>query len=261
MHEMTKNNLLESNKDKSAPSGCVNERLNFDNPKELVHEEISHQHLMQEKCPICGLQFKVYKITNLQFTKSQNWDHVSWHFMDELREYVQTFSDPQQCNQCEYRSDKIDNLANHLAFEHSKLDELLLNEDLVTQKKCEKVPCEVKIPRVFVCGTCDKYEFSQSKLKSHECKFTKIVTSDNDLESHNIMLPDDSPNSFSDKTNVHEGSKERKMEENTETIDDSKENKPPNNVSINISQTQENDSQENDNLQLQNSRKMVSLVF
>ena len=80
---------------------------------------------MGPECPICGLQF----------TKSQNRDHVSWHFMDELREYVQTFSDPQQCNQCEYRSDKIDNLVKHLALGHSKLDELLLNEELVAQKK------------------------------------------------------------------------------------------------------------------------------
>ena len=35
-----------SNKDVSAPSGCVNERLNRDHPKELVHEELKH-HLMQ----------------------------------------------------------------------------------------------------------------------------------------------------------------------------------------------------------------------
>ena len=30
-----------SNKDVSAPQGCVNERLNSDHPKELVHEELS----------------------------------------------------------------------------------------------------------------------------------------------------------------------------------------------------------------------------
>ena len=43
---MTKSNIEASNKDISAPSGCVNERLNCDHPKELVHEEMSH-HLMQ----------------------------------------------------------------------------------------------------------------------------------------------------------------------------------------------------------------------
>ena len=35
-----------SNKDVSAPQGCVNERLNKDHPKELNHEELS-QSLMQ----------------------------------------------------------------------------------------------------------------------------------------------------------------------------------------------------------------------
>ena len=71
----------------------------------------------------------------------------------------------------------------------------------VIPEKVKVKSCEVKIPRVFVCDTCDKYEFSQSKLKSHECKFTKIVTtSDNDLESsHTVMLPDESPNSFSEE--------------------------------------------------------------
>jgi hypothetical protein len=34
-------NISASNKDVSAPQGCVNERLNSDHPKELVHEELS----------------------------------------------------------------------------------------------------------------------------------------------------------------------------------------------------------------------------
>ena len=33
--------FLASNKDVSAPAGCVNERLNSDHPRELVHEELS----------------------------------------------------------------------------------------------------------------------------------------------------------------------------------------------------------------------------
>merc|ERR1712062_408670 len=77
------------------------------------------------ECPVCGIKF----------TKNQNRDHVSWHFMTELREYVQTFEDTQQCNQCDYRSDKVDNLVKHLALGHSKLDELLMNEELVAAKR------------------------------------------------------------------------------------------------------------------------------
>ena len=47
LHEMTKSSIEVSNKDMSAPSGCFNERLNYDHPKELIHEEMSHHHLMQ----------------------------------------------------------------------------------------------------------------------------------------------------------------------------------------------------------------------
>lgn len=46
LHETTMNSIEASNKDVSAPTGCVNERLNRDHPKELVHEELKH-HLMQ----------------------------------------------------------------------------------------------------------------------------------------------------------------------------------------------------------------------
>ena len=62
------------------------------------------------QCPIC----------DMQFTKSQNRDHVSWHFMDELREYVQTFPDPTTCPEvdCIYSTDKLDNLVSLKMFPH-----------------------------------------------------------------------------------------------------------------------------------------------
>jgi hypothetical protein len=40
-HEIFFQTFSASNKDVSAPQGCVNERLNNDHPKELVHEELS----------------------------------------------------------------------------------------------------------------------------------------------------------------------------------------------------------------------------
>ena len=108
------------------------------------------------ECPICGLQF----------TKSQNRDHVSWHFMDELRDYVQTFPDPQQCNQCDYKSDKVDNLVKHLALGHSKLDELLMNEELVAAKKelAKSKPKKVSIGPT--CPICD-LAFTKSQNRDH----------------------------------------------------------------------------------------------
>ena len=41
LHDTTMFNIEESNKDVSAPSGCVNERLNKDHPEKLVHEELT----------------------------------------------------------------------------------------------------------------------------------------------------------------------------------------------------------------------------
>ena len=51
--------------------------------------------------------------------------HVIWHFMDELKEMIHGFDDPNQCGFCEYTCTKMEKLAKHLALGHSKLDELL----------------------------------------------------------------------------------------------------------------------------------------
>ena len=77
------------------------------------------------ECPICGLKFQ----------KAQNRDHVSWHFRDELREVVYSFEDQTACNLCSYTTDKVDNLVKHLALGHGKLDELLMDAELVERKK------------------------------------------------------------------------------------------------------------------------------
>ncbi len=41
LHEATMANIGDSNRDNRAPAGCVNERLNQDHPKDLVHEELT----------------------------------------------------------------------------------------------------------------------------------------------------------------------------------------------------------------------------
>ena len=60
-----------------------------------------------------------------------------WHFMEELRAIVNSFDDPQVCNQCDYQTDKMDNLVKHLALGHSKLDEFLVDENLVASKRMQ----------------------------------------------------------------------------------------------------------------------------
>jgi len=96
---------------------AAKQKIALAKPKKLV---------IGPECPICGVQF----------TKSQNRDHVASHFMEDLRSIiVNEFEDPQACNQCEYSTDKMDNLVKHLALGHSKLDEFLLDENLVAMKK------------------------------------------------------------------------------------------------------------------------------
>ena len=51
-------------------------------------------------CPVC----------DVTFTKSQNRDHVSWHFMEEFREFVQSTGSEFDCQMCPYSTDKTDNL-------------------------------------------------------------------------------------------------------------------------------------------------------
>ena len=66
-------------------------------------------------CPIC----------DQSFSKGTNRDHICWHFMEELRDYVLGFHNTQACNECAYTSDKLDNLAKHVALGHARLDILL----------------------------------------------------------------------------------------------------------------------------------------
>ncbi len=108
-------------------------------------------------CPIC----------DMKFTKSQNRDHVSWHFMEELREFVQSFTDPQACPYCNYTSDKVDNLVKHIALGHSKLDELLQNKDLVASKRAKALSRPKKISVGPVCPVCETREPTREHVSRH----------------------------------------------------------------------------------------------
>ena len=102
----------------------------FLDDKELVAAKIE-QHknkgtkMSFDKCPVC----------DVQCTKGGGRDHVSWHFMDELRDYVNTFPDTLACIECPYTTDKTDNLVKHVALGHNKLDKLLQDEDLIASKR------------------------------------------------------------------------------------------------------------------------------
>lgn len=109
------------------------------------------------QCPIC----------DMRFTKGQNRDHVSWHFMDELREFVQSFPNPNMCAFCPYGSEKQDNLVKHVALGHSKLDEYLLDDDLVAAKRARSMSKPRKVALGPTCPVCDTRDPAREHVARH----------------------------------------------------------------------------------------------
>ena len=75
--------------------------------------------------------------------------------MEDLREIVASFQDQKVCDICGYQNPRPDKMAKHLALGHSKLDELLMNEDLVQAKRVEALNKPKKLvlgPECPICG-------------------------------------------------------------------------------------------------------------
>ena len=81
--------------------------------------------------------------------KSHGRDHVSWHFVEELREMIQ---DPTKCpeNGCSYVGDKLEAVTRHLALFHCKLDEFLQNEQLVAAKRAKVLSKPKKVSTRYI---------------------------------------------------------------------------------------------------------------
>ncbi|TRY75091.1 hypothetical protein TCAL_00608 [Tigriopus californicus] len=129
----------------------------------LIAEKIAFQASKPKKislgmtCPIC----------DVTFSKPQKRDHVLWHFLKELRDLVRSFADPQQCALCDYKSEKLDNMAQHLALGHSKLDDFLMDEELVHQKRYLQSLKPQKIQLGQTCPICDMNEPTREHVARH----------------------------------------------------------------------------------------------
>ena len=93
--------------------GLVHNKLDFLlQDKNLVYQKRTSYFAKPKKlsigptCPVC----------DQRFTKAQNRDHVSWHFIEELRAIVQEFDDPNQCPQCPYSADTNEKMVKHVAL-------------------------------------------------------------------------------------------------------------------------------------------------
>lgn len=98
--------------------------------------------MLGDTCIICEL-------------KDPTREHVSRHFMKELLEFVSLLDDKTQCPGCNYRGDKPQNLARHVALVHSKLDELLMDQELVQARRAEQMSKPEKVQIGNTCPICD----------------------------------------------------------------------------------------------------------
>ena len=140
--------------------GQLDEYLANDNLIEMKRNKIQATPKKMQigpQCPIC----------EMRFTKGQNRDHVSWHFMDELREFVQTFPTPNMCAFCNYATEKQDNLVKHVALGHSKLDEYLLDDELVAAKRAKAMSKPKKISLGPTCPVCDTKDPAREHVARH----------------------------------------------------------------------------------------------
>ena len=93
--------------------------------------------------------------------------HVIWHFMDDLRAMVSNFPDPTHCAFCEYTNPKLEKMAKHVALGHSKLDELLQNEDLVMEKRAKALAKPRRVAIGPTCPVCNARDPAREHVARH----------------------------------------------------------------------------------------------
>ena len=91
----------------------------------------------------------------------------SWHFFSELRDYVYSTGKERECIMCSYSTDKMDNLVKHYALGHSKLDEYLLDEDLVEKKRKEHAKKPKRLSFGPDCPICQEKNRDRDHLSRH----------------------------------------------------------------------------------------------
>ena len=91
---------------------------------------------------------------------------VIWHFMDDLREIVQRFEDPTKCDWCSYTNTSSDKVCKHIALGHSKLDEMLQDEDLL-QRKRALASTKPKRENIGLCPICDLRDPPREHVARH----------------------------------------------------------------------------------------------
>ena len=137
IHVAVRHNLLEK---------CLANDELVKEKREIVKSKVKKMRIGSE-CPICSFKFAQDNASNRQ--------HVAWHFMEELRSYVEFIGAEKNCSMCSFvpapvkaHNSSKHNLVMHYALGHSKLDDLLQDAELVKSKKA----LEAKKPKRMALG-------------------------------------------------------------------------------------------------------------
>ena len=124
IHIAVRHNLLEK---------CLANDELVKEKREIMKSKVKKMRIGSE-CPICSFKFAQDNASNRQ--------HVAWHFMEELRSYVEFIGAEKNCSMCSFvpapvkaHNSSKHNLVMHYALGHSKLDDLLQDAELVKSKK------------------------------------------------------------------------------------------------------------------------------
>ena len=105
-------------------------------------------------CPICNAG-KVSK------------KHVTFHFMKEFLEITTSFPNASFCPICEFAGNTPEAMALHIAVDHSKLEEILNDTELVSQKR--RSVTSSRPNKIFigeVCPVCDQ-QLAKQHSRTH----------------------------------------------------------------------------------------------
>lgn len=121
--------------------------------KREIHQQKPKRLSLGPDCVVCGV-------------KGRDRDHMARHYMTELMELVHALPRKNHCNLCDYKNQKQDYLAKHLALFHCKLDELLLDEDLLKDKRAKFANQPKRVAIGDSCVICG----STSVSREHVCR-------------------------------------------------------------------------------------------
>ena len=153
-------NMINNHRGGASASNVVNTSQNGNLPSYPLASTINGDmadasfNQLGNECPVC----------THPLTPAKEKDHIIWHFIHELRELVSSTCEENEeggfeCSECSFLGDGIDSMAKHCALFHGKLDILLGDENLMSEKRrrCLSTQRKKNTKRISneLCPICD----------------------------------------------------------------------------------------------------------